>query len=134
MPQSSAKRSPLVDQLLNRQPQHEPEVEEAIAVYKEARARSRQTTMLDLRLADGTVESFAYSYLTRVTFIPGDTVYLRFGKDEIRVVGRNLKQLCETITEQRMKFIQEGMDGEEALKAADEPHVDRITITELEEE
>ena len=114
-------------------PQHEPEVEEAIDSYQEARSRSRGTTMLDLRLLDGTIESFAYAYLTRVKFVPEDLIAMRFGKDEVRVSGKNLYRLFETITEQRTRFIQEGADGEEGLKAADAAHVDEIVITEGEE-
>jgi hypothetical protein len=50
---------------------------------------------------------------------------MRFGKDEVRVMGRNLYRLFETITEQRTRFIQEGTDGEEGLKLVDAVHVAR---------
>jgi len=133
MTQSAAKRSIMVENLLSRTPRHEPEVEEAMEAYQEARARSRDTAMLDLRFLDGTVESFSYAYLTRVRFVPGDTIAMRFGKDEVHITGRNLKRLCETITEQRTRFIQEGAESDEALKADDAPHIDTISITELED-
>ncbi len=134
MPESSAKRPTIVEQLLRKPSlQHEPEVEEATDSYQEARSKSRGTMMLDLRLVNGTIESFAYAYLTRVRFIPDDTIEMRFGKDEVRVSGRNLYRLFETITEQRTRFIQECADGEEALKPADAAHVDHIEIVEGEE-
>jgi hypothetical protein len=122
-----------VENLLSRAPRHEPEVEEAMEAFQEARARSREAAMLDLRFLDGTIESFSYSYLTRVRFVPGDVISLRFGRDEIHVSGRNLQRLYETITEQRTRFIQESAEGDEALKAADAPHIDTISITELED-
>ena len=134
MSESSAKRSPIVEQLLRKAaPQHEPEVEEASEAYQEGRARSRRSSMLDFRLLDGTIESFAYAYLTRVRFTPGDIIDMRFGVEEVRVKGKNLSRLRETITEQRTRFIQESADGEEGLKAADEPHVEQILIIEKEE-
>jgi len=134
MPDSSVKRSSIVEQLLKRPlPQHEPEVEEAAESFQEGRARSRQSLMLDFRLVNGTIESFAYAYLTRVRFTPGDILDMRFGPEEVRVKGKNLSRLRETVTEQRTRFIQEGAEGEEGLKAADEAHVDEILIVEREE-
>jgi hypothetical protein len=133
MTQSASKRSTMVEQLLTRAPRHEPEVEDAMEAYQEARARSRGTAMLDLRFLNGVVESFSYAYLTRVRFEPGDVITMRFGRDEIQVSGRNLKRLCETITEQRTSFIQEGTEDEELLKPDGAPHIDQISITELED-
>jgi hypothetical protein len=60
-------------------------------------------------------------------------IAMRFGEYEVRVVGRNLYRLFETITEQRTRFIQEGADGEEGLKPEDAVHVERIEIVEGEE-
>ena len=134
MAESNAKRSSIVEQLLKKpSPQNEPEVDEAMETYQEGRSRSRPSLMLDLRLMDGTIESFPYSYLARVRFSPEDTIFMRFGKDEVRIMGRNLYRLFETITEQRTRFIQEGGDGGDGLKPADAPHVDRIEITEGDE-
>lgn len=127
------KRSSVVEQLLSRTPRHEPETEEAMEAFQEARAKSRDTAMLDLRLLNGTVESFSYAYLTRVKFVPGDTILMRFGGEQVQVSGRNLHRLCETITEHRTRFIQQGSEADEDLKPNDAPHVDKIEITELEE-
>ncbi len=124
MPESSVKRSSIVQQLLK--PQHEPEVTDAIEASQDARARSRDAVMLDLRLNDGSIESFAYVYLARVRFVPGDVIELFFGKDSVRIVGRNLARLRETIAEHRTRFVQEGADGEDGLKASDAVHVDQI--------
>ena len=132
MAESSARRSSIVQQLLQK-PQHEPEVAEAMESSQEARSRSRDAVMLDFRLSNGAIESFAYSYLTRVRFTPGDIIDLRFGKDEVRILGRNLARLRETIAEQRTRFVQEGADGEDGLKAPDMAHVDQIEIIEGEE-
>jgi hypothetical protein len=134
MPESSAKRSTIVQQLLNKPlPQHEPEVSEAIEVSQDVRARSRDSAMLDFYLKDGTIESFAYTYLTRVRFTPGDIIDLRFGKDEVRISGRNLTRMRDTITEHRKRLVKEGHDGEDGLKTSDEQHVEQITVMEGEE-
>jgi hypothetical protein len=114
-------------------PKSEPEVEETRESFQEARARSRESVMLDVRLADGTVESFPYAYLTRVRYLPGDTLVLRFGGDEIKAEGRNLSRLREAISEHRARFIQEGTEGEEGLKPEEAAHIGRIVITEREE-
>ncbi len=114
-------------------PKHEPEVEEAAESFKEARARSRESVMLDVRLADGTIESFPYAYLTRVRYTPGDILLMRFGADEVRAEGKNLARLREAISEHRMRFIQEGTEADEVLKPDEAPHIGRIVITEREE-
>ena len=133
MAESSAKRSSIVQQLLLQKPQHEPEVTEAMESSQDARSRSRDAVMLDFRLSNGEIESFAYSYLTRVRFTPGDIIHLKFGRDEVRILGRNLARLRETIAEQRTRFVQEGVDGEDGLKPSDMPHVEQIEINEGEE-
>lgn len=59
-------------------PRHEPEVEEALDAYQDARAYVREAVMLDIRLKDGTIESFDYASLRRVRFVPGDTLIMAF--------------------------------------------------------
>jgi hypothetical protein len=115
-------------------PKPEPEEEAARASFQEARARSREAVMLDIRLADGTVESFPYAYLTRLKYVPGDTLILRFGADEVKAQGRNLTRLRDAISEHRARFMQEGTDAEEGLKPEDAAHIGRIVITEREEQ
>jgi hypothetical protein len=131
MAESTVRRPSIVEQLLR--PQHEPEVTDAIEASQDARSRSRDAVMLDLRLSDGTIESFAYMYLARVRFVPGDVIELRFGKEDVRITGRNLTRLRETLAEHRTRFVQEGAEGEDGLKAPDAVHVDQIEIVEREE-
>jgi hypothetical protein len=131
---SQQKRRPMVDRLgSDHWPRLEPEAEEVRESFQEARARSRESLMLDVRLANGTVESFPYAYLTRVKYLPGDTLILRFGRDEVTAEGRNLSRLREAISEHRARFIQEGTDGEEGLKPEEAPHITQINIVEGEE-
>jgi len=111
-------------------PKAEPEVEEARESFQEGRARSRESVMLDVRLTDGTIESFPYAYLTRVRYTPGDILMLRFGADEVRAEGRNLARVRDAISEHRMRFIQEGTEEDEGLKPEEMPHIGRIVITE----
>lgn len=107
---------------------------EAAETYKEARARSREAFMLDVRFTDGTVMSFDYSHLGKSKFLPEGKIVLRFGRDEVTAEGKNLLRLYSTITEHRARFIQEGTDEEEERKAEDAPHIDKIAIKEGVEE
>jgi len=111
-------------------PRHEPEVEEAMDAYKEARSRSREALMLDVRLTDGTIMSFDYAHLGKSKFLPDGKIVLRFGRDEVTAEGKNLLRLYNAITEHRARFIQQGTDAEEGLKAEDAPHIDSIVIKE----
>lgn len=123
-------RPSAVRKILHSTPRHEPETEEARESYQQARANSREAVMLDVKLGDGTVESFPYSWLTRVSYLPGDTLVLRFGSDVVTVEGRNLTRLRETITEHRARFVQEGTETEQGLKPEDAAHISRIAIAE----
>lgn len=114
-------------------PRHEPEVEEARESHQNARARSREAVMLDVKMSDGSIESFPYAWLGHVRYEPGDTLILRFGGKDINIEGRNLSRLREIISEHRMRFVQEGTDGEEGLKPEDAAHIDSIEIKEGEE-
>jgi hypothetical protein len=48
--------------------------------------------MLDVKKADGSIEIFHYAWLSRVKYQPGDTLVLRFGRNEINIEGRNLSR------------------------------------------
>jgi len=72
--------------------------------------------------------------LSRVKHKPGDKLILRFGGDEIDIKGRNLSRLRDIVSEHRARFIEEGADFEEGLKPEDAEHIERIVITEGEDE
>jgi len=131
----NVRRSSAVEKILKHPtPRHEPEVEEARESYQNARVQSRESIMLDVKLGDGSIESFPYAWLARATYQPGDTLCLQFGKHEIIIEGRNLSRLREIVTEHRARFIQEGTEGEEGLKPEDAAHIERIVVTEGEDE
>jgi hypothetical protein len=135
MADSNARRSQVLDKILQHPaPRHEPEVEEARESHQNARQHSREAIMLDVKMGDGSIESFPYAWLSRVRYQPGDTLTLRFGKNEINVEGRNLSRLREIVSEHRARFIQEGTEGEEGLKPEDAAHIDRIEIKEGDDE
>jgi hypothetical protein len=131
----SKPRRSVVEQFLKKPtPRHEPEVEEAMEAFQEARAKSREALMLDVRLIDGTIQSFDYASLRRVKYSPDGTLTLRFGRDKIVAEGKNLERLRCAISEHRARFIQQGTDTEEGLKADDAPHIDSIEIEEGDDE
>lgn len=112
-------------------PKHEPEVEEAMEAFQEARARSREALMLDVHLKDGTIESFDYASLRRATYRPDGVLLLRFlGGEEVTAEGRNLSRLRESLTEHRLRYLREGIQAESDLKPEDAPHIERIVIVE----
>jgi hypothetical protein len=112
------------------------EAEETAEVFQQARAKSREAIMLDIQLTDGTVESFDYGSLRRMKFRPDGSLLMRFGKDEVFVEGRNLERVRELISEHRARKIQEGTDTEsaKATASASAMHIERITITEGDDE
>jgi hypothetical protein len=126
-------RPSVVQRLVHKGPRYEPEVEEARESYQSARANSRESVMLDVYLADGSVESFPYYLLRRVRYVPEDTLVLRFDRDEVHIEGRNLSRLRDTLTEHRARFVQEGTESEEGLKPEEAAHISRIVIVEGEE-
>lgn len=77
--------------------------------FQQARTRSREAIMLDVRLKDGTVESFDYALPKRVTYTPQGMLVLRFGQATIKVQGSNLERVRQAVTEGRAKSI--GGDG-----------------------
>jgi hypothetical protein len=108
----------------------------------DVRTNSREGIMLDVRLANGTIESFNYSYLTRIRYTPGDSIELVFGDVKrhtnegvrVQIEGRRLGHLRQSLAEHRRRFIQEGTEAEDGLKPEEEPHIDRIQIEERKDE
>jgi hypothetical protein len=129
-------RRKFLDKYVNQSPpRHEPEVEDAIRdTHQPGRVGTSVSIMLDLKMANGDIESFDYAYLARATFQMGDKITLRFGKSRVIIEGRHLHALRDSITERRARFVHEGTDTELGLKPEDEPHIDRIYIEEGEEE
>jgi hypothetical protein len=68
-------------------------------------------------------------YLTRIDYVPGDTLRMHFAASEIVIEGRRLSGLYRRLLDHRVESIQEGTEAEEGLKPEDAAHVDRITIT-----
>jgi hypothetical protein len=106
----------------------------AAEAFQEARAKSREALMLDVRLTNGTIVSFPYATLRRVTYQPTGVIILRFGVDTITAEGRNLHRLRDALVEHRARFIQEGTEAEEGDKPEDAAHIERIEIVEGEDE
>jgi hypothetical protein len=101
--------------------------------FKETRP-AIPTPMLDVIFKSGDIESFNYSYLRRVGFKPGDSVWLTFADATVVIIeGRNLKRIRDQIRLHRADEIQEGSESEEELKAEQEPHISRIRIATEEE-
>jgi hypothetical protein len=109
-------------------PRHEPEVEESLDAFEEARARSREAFMLELRFKDGKVRNFDYSHLRESEFVAQDKIVLRFGAKEVTAQGKNLRSVYTSITEHRRRFIQEGTYEEEASKPQNAAHIDKIEV------
>jgi hypothetical protein len=116
------------------QPRHEPETEEATEAYKDARSKSREALMLDIRFADGKIVTYPYHSLRKVTYDPTGVILLRFDREDVIAEGKNLLPLRDAIKEHRARFIQEGTATERGLKPQDEVHIDRIVINEGEED
>jgi hypothetical protein len=126
---------PNVHRFLKAQPpRHEPTEAEAEESYQEARMHSRETLMLDVRLANGRIVSLPSSALEMVDYLPDGSLLLDFGKRRVATEGRNMLRVRELIVEHRARFIQEGTDIEQGPKDADALHFERIEVTVVEEE
>ncbi len=90
--------------------------------------------MLDVRLVDGTIMSFPYPLAAAGPVQATGVMVLHFGREEVMAEGKNLHRLRDAIAEHRARFIQEGTDLERRQKPDDDTHIDRIVITEGEEE
>ena len=87
------------------------------------------TPMLDLVMRDGSVESFSYAYLTRVSYEPTGRLVLCFGEDEVEIVGRNLMEIREKVRLHRANEINEGVEAYQGMRAEGAAYVERIQIT-----
>jgi hypothetical protein len=92
------------------------------------------TPMLDLVMRDGSVESFGYAYLSRVTFDPRGRLVLYFGEDVVVIEGRNLADIRQKVRRHKVSGIYEGIEAEEALKPESATYVDRIYMSSVKEE
>jgi hypothetical protein len=99
------KPSTLAGLLNKRPPAENPESAASREAFQEARPRSREDIMLDIRLADGRIVTFSYAYFARMDFTPGDTLSLRLPGAVVRVEGRRLARLREALAEHRARFI-----------------------------
>jgi hypothetical protein len=135
MADTDVRRSPAVEKILqNSVPRDEPEVKEAKDSHKLARPHSSEAIMLDVMMANGSIESFPYAWLSRIRYQPGDTLTLCFGRNEIVIEGKNLARTRDLVSQHRSRFIQEGTEAEEGLKGEEAAHIDRIDIKEGDEE
>jgi len=116
--------------LRNAKPPSADDANDAADGYQEARARSREALMLDVRFKDGMIVSFDYAHLVKSKFLPDGKIVLRFGRDEVTAEGKNLLRLYTTITEHRQRFIHEGTKAEQDLQPEDAPQIDNIAIKE----
>jgi hypothetical protein len=109
-------------------PKHEPEVQAAIEAYDEARARSRDAPMLEIRFCGGKIRTFDYANLAETELVDEGKFVLLFGSKQILVEGKNLRRLHGMISERRQRFICEGTQEDEKLKPEDAAHIDRIAV------
>jgi hypothetical protein len=101
--------------------------------WRNARPRSREDIMLDCRFSKGNRQAFGYAYLGSIVY-DGGTITLIFAETQVVIDGRNLDRLYDALCQHRVPFIQQGSETEEALKPDDEPHIERIDITNGSEE
>jgi len=118
----------------NLPPRHEPDAEEALDAYEKAHAVSREALVLEVRLVNGDTVSWPYSSLRKAKYFGNGHLELRFDGDLVIAEGRNLHRLKDAINQHQQRFIQEGTDIERGLKDEDAVHIDRIEITEREED
>jgi len=98
--------------------------------FDESRPRSREDIMLDVRLNDGHRKGFSYSYLVTVEYEPKDVIQVEFATGVVRIEGRRLVRLYDSLLQHRARYVQEGNESEDGLKLEESAHIDAITIEE----
>lgn len=117
-------RSSIVERILKQPGANENEPREASKDIRPA----VPTPMLDVVLRDGNIESFAYAYLTRVSFDPSGTLVLHFGEHKVFIEGRNLWDIRQKVRLHKADEISEGVEAEGTLKPENAAHIDRIRL------
>jgi hypothetical protein len=81
--------------------------------------------MLELRLKDGSVTAIGYGWLERVDYCPSAGITLRFARNTVKLVGRNLNQevrpnirLVDGLLRHKVSFVQES-SGTAAMTAGE---------------
>ena len=134
MSTNTAKRPKFLEEMMSTAPRHEPEVEEAEKSLKETRL-AIPTPMLDIVLRNGTIRCFNYAYLAEVEFEPGDRLVIRFSTGaEILVEGRGLARHRQQVRLHRADEIRECPEVELLSEKEGISQVEKISITEAEEE
>ena len=111
----------------------EDDVHDDFGAFGWLRGAGARALMLELRKRDGNIIAFSYSWLERAEFDPSIGITLKFGSQEIRMVGCNLNnevrpnvQLFSGILRQQVPWVKEEGDS---LKNSAKIHVEKITIT-----
>jgi len=115
-------------------PRQEPDEDEARDAYDKAHAISRETLMLEVRLANGDTVSWPYSSLRKLKYSGKGVIELRFDGDVVIAEGRNMQRLKNAINEHQQRFLQEGTEIERGLKPEDAAHIERISIMDSDDE
>ena len=78
------------------------------------RGSHERAAMLELRKKDGSIIAYPYAWLFPAKFNPSEGITLKFGSEEVKIVGRNLNaevrqgvRLFAGITRHRVPWIQE---------------------------
>lgn len=96
--------------------------------FDEARPRSREDIMLDIRLTGGQRVALSYAFLAKVEYQPGDILRLHFDADVVRIEGRRLLGVYELLRQHRAKYVQEGSAEEDEMRPEEASHIDAIRM------
>ena len=109
------------------------EPEEASAAFSILSADRQQKLMLELRLLNGNVRGFPYSYLADIDFNPTEGIKLDFTAYAVTIAGRNLRPLVDGLLAQRVAVIRMMDDLQADVNMPEEATVvTRIDITAIE--
>lgn len=117
-----------VQELLVRDGKAESELQEFDqGCYSMLTANRSGAVMVDFRVRTGDSIALPYSYLTEAKFNASSGILLRFVGHDVRIAGRNLRALFDSLREHKVTWIRETQEG----SVADErPEVISIGIQE----
>jgi hypothetical protein len=91
---------------------------------------SRPIAMLDIRATGRDAVALPYSYLEMVQFNPSEGIVLNFATSEVRIEGRCLTALYDTLVQQSVEYMQEN-DAKYEQANDKLPFISRIEIKAL---
>jgi hypothetical protein len=114
-------------------PETEPDEVDDFVAFGFLRGVRDRALMLALRSKSGSVTAFGYGWLEKIEYDPSGSITLQFGKDIVKLIGRNLNaevrpnvRLVDALMRHKVPYVQESGGAAAMTAAKDAAVIDRI--------